>query len=289
MLESNSKISVIIPSYNRGQLIIETVESIQAQTYPHWECLIIDDGSTDNTKYIVNELLSKDNRFKYFYVENSGPSKARKFGLTKATGDFIQFIDSDDLISSDRFEKCIKAINNFDFVVTNFDRFKTLEEPFLPPYCTLSQECLNLKSIVLEWDEHFTIPIHCGFFNSEIFNKVTMETSLKMYEDWLMWIDIFLNKFQGKYFDVPLAHYRFSHESLSFQFENRSIIASTAYSLIYDRIPQNLKASFFNVITKRLSRELAAAYVQPNSSTPKESLIFNRLIAKAKRFIKEKK
>lgn len=285
-MEVNSLISVIIPTYNRANYIGETLNSIIAQTHSNWECIIVDDGSTDNTKMQLEAILKTEQRFRYVFIQNSGPSKAREVGLKSAIGDFIQFLDSDDLIPNNRFKKCVESIEEFDFLVTNFDRFKKVREPFIPPYCTLSQNLLNLNSIVLEWDKDFTIPIHCGFFKTEIFQKVKMQTTLHMYEDWLMWIDIFLNGFFGKYINETLAHYRFSHESLSFDLARRTRIVAEAYFYIYQKIPQELQSDFFRVIIDELCGELAECYENRSASAVIQSTVLSKALGRLKSIIK---
>lgn len=92
-------ISIIIPTYNRSALIKETVNSVLGQTFSDFEILVIDDGSTDNTKQIIDEI--KNNRIKYFHKNNGGVSSARNLGLKNAQGQFICFLDSDDLWPAD--------------------------------------------------------------------------------------------------------------------------------------------------------------------------------------------
>lgn len=90
-------ISIIIPAYNAADYLAKTIQSVLNQTYPDFELLLIDDGSTDRTKEIVKDYQAKDARIKYYYKENGGVSSARNVGLQKATGDFVSFLDSDDL------------------------------------------------------------------------------------------------------------------------------------------------------------------------------------------------
>lgn len=124
-------ISIIIPVYNRESLIIETLNSILAQTYNNWECIIVDDGSIDTTLEVVQEFAVKDKRFSFFSrPENrlKGPSSSRNFGIEKSQGDFIIFLDSDDLLSSDcLFNRLEFAQNNlqFDFFIFKTELFKT--------------------------------------------------------------------------------------------------------------------------------------------------------------------
>lgn len=102
------KISVIIPSHNYANYLTEAIESIRDQTYSNWECIIIDDGSTDNTKALIAELIKKENRLVYFYQNKSGPTVARNLGVKMSTGDFIQFLDADDLLENKKFEKQVE-------------------------------------------------------------------------------------------------------------------------------------------------------------------------------------
>lgn len=102
-------VSVIIPTYNRGYIIRKSIDSVLSQTYSDFELIIIDDGSTDNTKDIIEAY--KDSRIKYVYQENSGACAARNNGVLLAKGEYIAFHDSDDTWLPDKLEKQIQAIN----------------------------------------------------------------------------------------------------------------------------------------------------------------------------------
>ncbi|MGN0316875.1 MAG: glycosyltransferase family 2 protein [Lachnospira sp.] len=98
------KISVIIPAYNAEKTVERCILSVLNQTYSNLEIIIIDDGSTDNTLRIINQLCSKDSRINVFSVENRGVSNARNIGLDKSTGDYIAFVDADDYIDTDMYK-----------------------------------------------------------------------------------------------------------------------------------------------------------------------------------------
>lgn len=102
-LETNNQplISVIIPTYNREVLTRETLDSVLNQTYTHWECIIVDDGSTDNTIAIIKEYLKKDTKLKLFKRdrEPKGANTCRNIGIERSTGQYIMFLDSDDLLT----------------------------------------------------------------------------------------------------------------------------------------------------------------------------------------------
>ncbi len=98
---NNPLVTIIIPTYNRAHLIGETLNSIIVQTYQNWECIITDDGSTDNTEALIKEYSKKDGRFQYIirppYL-SKGVSNSRNYGLEKSKGELINFFDSDDLM-----------------------------------------------------------------------------------------------------------------------------------------------------------------------------------------------
>ena len=104
-------ISVIIPTYNRANLLGETLESVLNQTYDNWECIVVDDGSTDQTKLLLEFYCKRDNRIHYYHRPGSlrkGASSCRNYGLTKSKGDLIQFLDSDDLLASNKLAEQVK-------------------------------------------------------------------------------------------------------------------------------------------------------------------------------------
>lgn len=93
------QVSIIVPIYNVEKYLRDCIDSILAQTYTDWECLLIDDGSLDNSGLICDEYAKKDSRFKVFHKPNGGVSSARNLGLQRALGEWVTFIDSDDFIS----------------------------------------------------------------------------------------------------------------------------------------------------------------------------------------------
>ncbi len=105
--------SIIIPSYNRALLIIKIIDSFLKQTYPYFELIIVDDGSNDNTKAVFETL--KDERVKYYWIDNRERGAARNFGAKLATGDYINYFDSDDLAYSNHLEEACQAITALSF------------------------------------------------------------------------------------------------------------------------------------------------------------------------------
>lgn len=102
-MQNNPLVSIIIPTYNRAHLIGETLDSVLAQTYTNWECIVVDDGSTDDTLEVIQKYIAKDSRF-FFYsrpeTKVKGASSSRNYGLTQSKGELIVFLDSDDWLLS---------------------------------------------------------------------------------------------------------------------------------------------------------------------------------------------
>lgn len=105
---NENKISVIVPVYNIENYIEKTVESIRNQTYQNLEIILVDDGSTDNSGAVIDCIKEKDNRVKVIHQENCGVTSARITGTKEATGDWIGFVDGDDIIEPDMYQRLLE-------------------------------------------------------------------------------------------------------------------------------------------------------------------------------------
>ena len=110
-MDSN-KVSVIVPCFNQDNYLDEALQSIANQTHKNWECIIVNDGSPDNTDKIAKQWCESDNRFKYFYKENGGLSSARNFGIEKSNSDFILTLDADDKYHSSFIQKALLILKD---------------------------------------------------------------------------------------------------------------------------------------------------------------------------------
>lgn len=203
---SSSLVSIIVPCYNQESFLEETLQSVQNQTHTNWECLLINDGSTDQTDRICKKWVEKDNRFKYFSSTNKGVSNARNIGLKAASGDYIQFLDGDDLLEKDKFEKSFAETIDCDLI---FTEFKILtNNKFYPGYNKLKIEYFDFRKILMNWNTQFTIPIHTALISRELITDFLFDTSLLCFEDWLMWLHIFNKNPKVGFLDEPMAIYR---------------------------------------------------------------------------------
>ena len=121
----NPKVTIIMATFNRAHFILETITSIQNQTYSNWECLIIDDGGTDNTLEVITPILEQDYRFKYKKRTDNyqkGLPGSRNYGLDLAKGDFIIFFDDDDIVHPQNLELCVKELEQKKFSFCRYER-----------------------------------------------------------------------------------------------------------------------------------------------------------------------
>ena len=107
-------ISVIIPVYNMGPWLRDCLESVLAQTFTSFECILVDDGSTDDSPQICDHYAKKDDRFRVIHKANGGLSSARNAGLDDAAGEYIAFVDSDDVILPDYLKILYEALHQND-------------------------------------------------------------------------------------------------------------------------------------------------------------------------------
>lgn len=130
---NSPKVSIIIPTYNRAHLIGETLSSILDQTLQDWECIVVDDGSSDNTKQIIEQISNNDKRVKYFkrpVNRKKGANACRNYGFEQSKGEFIQWFDSDDLMHPKLLEKKLKKLiehPEYDFCLSKMQAFQIKE------------------------------------------------------------------------------------------------------------------------------------------------------------------
>lgn len=155
-----SLVSIITPTYNCGSFIGDTIKSVQGQTYKNWEMIIVDDCSTDDTSKIVKHYSQKDNRIQYVCLEkNSGAAVARTKAMELAKGNYMAFLDSDDLWTSDKLESQLKIMkeNNWNFTCTDYEQIdeegnllnKTIKSIKKTDYSRLLLDCPVGNSTVM--------------------------------------------------------------------------------------------------------------------------------------------
>lgn len=185
-------ISIIVPIYNVENYLRQCLDSIIAQTYQNFECLLINDGSPDNSAEICREFVDKDARFRYFEKENGGLSSARNLGIEKSRGAYITFVDSDDWLDSDYLEVLYSKIVEYDtdFVIGSYKKFSMSdncyymhiwEQDYYEKIWT-SQELITVLPNIENYDSSYTVSWG-KLFKRSLFDEVLFNEQRRFGED----------------------------------------------------------------------------------------------------------
>lgn len=195
-------VSIIMPSYNTGQFIRDTIESVLQQTYSKWELIIVDDCSTDDTDDVVSQYLS-DNRIHYLKNDvNSGAAISRNRALREAKGKWIAFLDSDDLWSPEKLEKqiCFMENGNYHFSYTRYEEINEGSEP-LGIVVSGPSKITKIGMYNYCWPGCLTV-----MYDAEYVGLIQIE-DIKKNNDYAMWLKV-CQKANCYLLDETLAKYR---------------------------------------------------------------------------------
>jgi len=209
------KVSVIIPTYNRADLLPRAIDSVLNQTYQDFELIIVNDGSIDNTEDIVKRFQKKDKRIQYIkYDKNRGPSEARNTGMKIAKGKYVAFLDSDDEWLENKLEKQLDVFKNPQInVVTCWaywvNEIKNKTSIYTVPYFDDPLPYILKENYILSSPSGVILKKNViekiGFFDS----------SLRIAQDWDYWMRIIENGYNFYVIPQPLLKYFFRKENLT--------------------------------------------------------------------------
>jgi glycosyltransferase involved in cell wall biosynthesis/MoaA/NifB/PqqE/SkfB family radical SAM enzyme/predicted SAM-dependent methyltransferase len=204
-----SLVSVIIPCYNQAQYLPEAVESVVNQTYQNWECIIVNDGSPDNTSDVTRELIAKypDNKIILLEKPNGGLADARNFGIRHSKGKYILPLDSDDFMKPERIEKMVALLESdkgIAIAYTDAAHFGSVNK--------IVNEC-EYDFGRLRFENHLN---YSSMYRREAWDAAGgYNTNMKKgYEDWDFWISCGEKGFYGKRIPEPLLMYRVKESSM---------------------------------------------------------------------------
>ena len=200
------EVSIIIPAYNQGNFLKETLKSVSAQSFEDFECIVVDDGSTDNTALVAKEYSGGD-KIKYFFQDNKGLAGARNTGIKIAKGNYVHFLDSDDLIYKNFLENMIDKLGqdkNIDILSCAWDLIDENGNIISSKIGPVKSENY-FKDLILE----NLFPVHAVVLKSSIFNKVGLfNEKLMAMEDWDMWLRIANAGYKFDIIDMVGVSYR---------------------------------------------------------------------------------
>ena len=205
------KVSIIIPTFNSSKYLKATLDSVLSQTYTNWECILVDDGSIDLTETISINYQEKDNRFQLYKRPEDlpkGPSSARNYGVTKANGEYLIFLDADDLLATSCLENRVaqfKQNQNCDFLVFQMERFQ--DEPDF-----------SIKEIVAEHNKNHVLesfiqlhgqwPITAPIYKTDFLKTIGFNSVLVVFEDLEVAIKAIVQATDFKIYNTIDCYYR---------------------------------------------------------------------------------
>lgn len=225
------KVSIIIPSFNRADLIGETLDSIIAQSYTNWECLIIDDGSTDNSQQVYDEYKNRDVRFLFLNRPSAkikGANACRNIGLENATGDYVVFFDSDDLMTPNHLEVKINGIHehNTDYIITR-TKFFNADLDYINRYYQFDKFQLTPYNYVAQKINWLTYDI-C--IKAELAKSITFNENLQSGQEYNYFSKLVHRSVCGKFLDETVTLRRYHENSIRSQIEKKNILTQSYFN-----------------------------------------------------------
>lgn len=214
---TSPRVSVVIPCYNHANYLQDAIRSCLAQTYTNLEILVVDDGSTDNTKEIVSQFP----QVQYLYQDNAGVGAARNRGWRQAQGEFVQFLDADDYLLPTKLQRCLDAFGadpDAGVVYTDYEiRTEDMctQHPTQRPAWKMPEG--EVLKCLIEQNTAFFVPA-CALIRRELIEQVHgFNESLHGTEDWYLWVSLAAYGVQFRYVPELLVWYRQTLTGLSKQ------------------------------------------------------------------------
>lgn len=253
-------VSVIITCFNQGRVIEQTIRSVLDQTYPHIECIVINDGSTDDSDSVICSLAAVDSRVKCISQRNSGVAAARNKGFAAAAGEFVQFLDGDDLLDAAKIEKQI----------FHFEREPTIDVSWtLHRFCNADATSFRLhqfepisefplKQLLFGWHNGISLPLHAPLYRRRLWSQEESPCPAEYSDRCEDWIFLVLVAMKGAKFsplNEVLCTYRMSSEGFTRDSLELKVAFLTAAAWLQNRIPLEHQRAFLrNAIRRSLTQ-----------------------------------
>lgn len=268
-------ITIIMATYNRAHFIVEMLNTISKQTFKSWECLIIDDGGTDNTEAVIFSLLKDDSRFKYFKRTNKykkGLCGSRNYGLDIARGDYIIFFDDDDLVHPKNLEIAYQVIINNDTDFCHYQKQSFVSEK--PKVIDLEVEVkgnISVTNIEAVVTGEIGLASCTVLWKKECFKTIRFNEDLQYAEEWECYLNIISNGFKGVIIGNILYYNRKHKNSNTGEFWNDNPRRIESYIKSRKLVCENL------IALNLMNRELKKYFIH-NAFTLKAKTIVSKLL-----------
>ena len=245
-------ISIIVPVYNAAPYLGRCFRCLCEQSYTNLEFVLVDDGSTDESGKMCDQIATIDSRFKVFHIANGGASLARKLGLEHATGEFVSFIDSDDYIADDYIEQLYSLIERYKVSISACRVQRVYSGESKSVVDAQNSTLLGFEQLMPRFFKYEFWGFPAKIYKKSIFDHISFPAAT-LSEDYLVMAQLFLQERQIAYTDVPLYFYEYHEGSLSHlnlskrafeEFEN----VKAVYELAQMQVPQYSAMALSNVV-----------------------------------------
>lgn len=277
---NNPLVSVIVPCYNQACYLNDALDSVYKQSLGNWECIIVNDGSKDDTEGVANDWVNKDPRFIYVQQKNRGLSSARNVGLKRASGAYVQFLDSDDLIEPNKFRTQIEDLKTCDISLSDYFAFVDGSKD-KAPYRYLSPAFSPekyKKEIIWDWEYRKSFPPHCPLFKKQLIDdhNLKFNEELPNHEDWEFWVKLFYFSDSFYFNEKILSFYRIRKGSMSSEYNSMRKGFLKSASFLQDFF-KNQKEKELYKLTKEKYKEIKSRNKVPLTTKLKKLQNFLKL------------
>lgn len=245
-------ISIIVPVYNVAAYLERCLRCLREQTYSNLEFILIDDGSTDESGKICDQIAAEDCRFKVFHIANGGASLARKLGLEQASGEYVSFVDSDDCIANNYVALLYKLICEYDTDMSACYVQRILSEKDITTNPQGDARVLTFDELMRRFFKYEFWGFPAKLYRKAIFKSLNFPKAT-LSEDYYVMAQLFTNGCTLAYSSAPLYYYEYHEGSLSHlklskrafeEFDN----VKAVYELTQTKVPQYAEMALSNVV-----------------------------------------
>jgi glycosyltransferase involved in cell wall biosynthesis len=249
-------ISIIVTCYNQKATISQALISVKNQTYAHWECIIVDDGSTDCSDVVIKQTVGSDQRFQYHYQDNQGVAKARNTGFALAKGEYINFLDGDDTFHPEKLEQQLKVFEDHpDVSICICDHQHYLAEK--NKYAYYEYDLLKsdpLKQLLYKWQLSVAFPQHAPIYRRKIWSSSELPYPLnynQRSEDWVFNVMVALKREPYYFLSKVLCTYHHYGSNFTTDVLESAVSAIHAARYLEPHLPELYQRDFLDFTVRK--------------------------------------
>lgn len=212
-------VSILMPLYNAEQWVMDTIQCCLDQTYHNWELIVVDDGSTDNSCAIVGQIKEYDSRIKLFRQKNSGACVARNTAFKHCKGDYVMYLDADDLISPDKIENQVHALSNEgpqSIAICAWEEFQATPSPTLSSRAIYKSYKNPIELLIEMWSDGSMLQTSCYLVPRNLITSSNgWDKNITLNDDGEFFCRIIAKASKIVFVTNSAVYYRRGHTSLS--------------------------------------------------------------------------